>query len=651
MKKLREIQFGMLVLVMLCGCLLLATDVQAAKKAKKKSAKTKVTCKLKKGTLTISGKGAMPKSKSLKFKKKKVKKVVIKKGITSVSDYAFQNCKKLKTVKLPSTVKKIGIYSFSGTAIRQITVPSSVRIIKQYAFGDCKKLKRVVIPGDFKFKPIGGDEGSYYLSYNAKLESLCFNSKLSLANVTRFDTQNLYTWEKDTKYKSMKGVIYSRDGKSIVRVPNLRESLTLEDGCEEFCLQSVLYTNIDNETDPQGGCELLKKIVIPASVKRVDDKKYYSVMMDEEREEFSVEIQSKQLDSHAVMVLLNHLPGVTEKNLAAQLPGRIISSGDMKSIDGKVLYRYTGKAKAVTVPDGINEIGDKAFAWNKIVESVTLPESVTVIGQDAFYYCEALQSINLPKKLRKLGASCFVYCGKLKKILLSESIQSYGDYTFMGSGLEQIKLPSTMTSVPPYMFQDCSGLTSITIPDSVKEIGDSAFYYCSNLKEITLGKGVKKIQEAAFGATKWTALTIPATVKKIGGYAFGTEGSAPKKVTVLGSAKNIAPDAFGYPNVTVTYKKSPKEAQTYLHLSDWTKKKGNKTEYKFEWNKVAGVKGYQFKYSPDKKFKKKVKTLTLKKNKTSIKVNYKGKARTIYAKIRPFTIKKGKKVYGRWVEA
>ena len=117
----------------------------------KVEAKTKVTYTLKKGTLTIKGKGAMPTK--MKFRRnKKIKKVIIKKGVTSVSYEAFALCKNLNSVTIPSTVKTIGIRSFYGTKISKITVPSKTKTIGQGAFGSCKDLKTIVMPGDFKLK-------------------------------------------------------------------------------------------------------------------------------------------------------------------------------------------------------------------------------------------------------------------------------------------------------------------------------------------------------------------------------------------------------------------------------------------------------------------------------------------------------------------
>ena len=101
--------------------------------------KAKVTYTLKKGTLTINGKGKMPKSMTF-INNKKIKKVVIKKGVTSISDTAFMECKNLKSVSIAKTVKSIGEYSFAYTKIKDIVIPNSVKKMGVEAFANCNKL-------------------------------------------------------------------------------------------------------------------------------------------------------------------------------------------------------------------------------------------------------------------------------------------------------------------------------------------------------------------------------------------------------------------------------------------------------------------------------------------------------------------------------
>ena len=74
----------------LCFGLLLAFTVISVNPVKDVNAatKTKVTYKLDKGTLTVSGKGEMPKK--MTFKENKKLKGCYKNGITSIPKYAFQ---------------------------------------------------------------------------------------------------------------------------------------------------------------------------------------------------------------------------------------------------------------------------------------------------------------------------------------------------------------------------------------------------------------------------------------------------------------------------------------------------------------------------------------------------------------------------------
>ena len=52
------------------------------------------------------------------------------------------------------------------------------------------------------------------------------------------------------------------------------------------------------------------------------------------------------------------------------------------------------------------------------------------------------------------------------------------------SGLTNITIPDSITSIGRSAFNGCSSLASITIPDSVTSIGDNAFYCCDSLKEV-----------------------------------------------------------------------------------------------------------------------------------------------------------------------
>ena len=78
----------------------------------------------KNGTLKIFGSGAMydcSSTNSLFYANKSVKSLIIYDGITSIGNYAFNNCTALQNVTIPMSVKKIGTGAFSGcTGLKRV---------------------------------------------------------------------------------------------------------------------------------------------------------------------------------------------------------------------------------------------------------------------------------------------------------------------------------------------------------------------------------------------------------------------------------------------------------------------------------------------------------------------------------------------------
>ncbi|MBQ2624510.1 MAG: leucine-rich repeat protein [Kiritimatiellae bacterium] len=77
--------------------------------------------------------------------------VVFTEAVTNIDNYAFQNSTLLAGLNLPSSLKRIGQYSFYGcTGLSEVVIPEGVTSIGQYAFANCTKLVRVVLPSTVK---------------------------------------------------------------------------------------------------------------------------------------------------------------------------------------------------------------------------------------------------------------------------------------------------------------------------------------------------------------------------------------------------------------------------------------------------------------------------------------------------------------------
>lgn len=549
----------------------------------KVEAKTKVTYTLKKGTLTIKGKGAMPAK--MKFRRnKKIKKVIIKKGVTSVSYEAFALCKNLNSVTIPSTVKTIGIRSFYGTKISKITVPSKTKTIGQGAFGSCKSLKTIVMPGDFKLKleEDTDDKLWYVASDQSAVDTITFNTKLKLANVSYLSANNLVVAKNDPSYQSIEGVIYTKDGKGIVRVPQKRTELKIKEGCTEFNMQSVLYNSTDSEGDEFNNCSKLKKIVIPSSVKSINKIKYKTDRADAcDMHVDTIEIAPKDFDANSLYALGSSLgKNITIESLMKLLPDQITYKDHMYITKDHGLLKYDGKDA-----------------------NVEIPEEITWIAPEAFYRNETLKNV---------------------------------------------KLPSKITTIEENTFYGCSELEAVIIPDQVTMIGKSAFDECTVLKSVTFGKSLKVIKDHAFASVNIRNFTIPSGIQKIETGAFAGINQI-GTVTFEGSTKYVAADAFmNSTGIKLVYKKGIKEAQTELSYDYIIAKKNGNNKVRTTWQPVSGANGYQLKFSTDKKFKKVLRTVMVKKNVSNATTYVKNKKKTLYIKVRPYQTINKKNVYGRW---
>ncbi|MDE6004062.1 MAG: leucine-rich repeat protein, partial [Oscillospiraceae bacterium] len=98
-------------------------------------------------TLTISGTGKMTGvSESCPWNsfRKEIKTLVIKDGVTSIDNYAFQECSILESVTLSDSMKIINPSAFLNCpALKSITIPDSVTTVYRNAFELCTGLKSV----------------------------------------------------------------------------------------------------------------------------------------------------------------------------------------------------------------------------------------------------------------------------------------------------------------------------------------------------------------------------------------------------------------------------------------------------------------------------------------------------------------------------
>ena len=268
--------------------------------------------------------------------------------------------------------------------------------------------------------------------------------------------------------------------------------------------------------------------------------------------------------------------GQTQDHTTLVIPSEVTYNGvtySVTSIANNAFYKkYSddNDITSLTLPESIKEIGDQAFAHNRISE-VDIPASVQHIGRDAFggtfYYwygsdSEDYDQVCYPETYTVSNDNLFY--SSYKGILYDKDKTKLIDCPDGYSG--DIYLPSSLKEIPSgafngwnkhnlyiydfsrfceinvtgsigsiygkisniYRYYNNSGYDkmiysdgTLGIPADVTKIGRGIFYGCKSFTNISFPtNGVTEIGDYAFGATKITTVTLPTSLQSIGSNAF-----------------------------------------------------------------------------------------------------------------------------------
>ena len=197
-----------------------------------------------------------------------------------------------------------------------------------------------------------------------------------------------------------------------------------------------------------------------------------------------------------------------------------------------VLKKYSGAGGEVSVPDGVNAIGDGAFLFCRSLTGVTLPEGVSSIGARAFEGCVSLGEATLPGSVTRIGRGAFRGCRSLRTFRMPEHPVDFdgGVFTdcpaladeagmvvvnrvlhaYLGTG-STAAVPEGVTELNGDLhngvFMGKSALRRVLLPSTLRRIRGCAFYGCTNLEEVTLP--LAALQDQLFGSSgKTVVLTL-----------------------------------------------------------------------------------------------------------------------------------------------
>lgn len=287
-----------------------------------------------------------------------------------IARYAFYNCREIKSIKIPNTVKIIGRGAFYNCiALETVSLPDSLRRIEDYTFYSCASLKPINLPP--MLEEIG--RSAFY--------------RCGTTDNSPTDTDN------DT-LTLPSGVKYIGD--FAFYGCGFREANGINGETRTSGIDIIL---MGDRIEYVGRCAFygfasLKKVVIDGASK-IGEKAFYNC---------------PSLEDIAVNGALTNIGSKAFYKCASlesvKLPDTLKNIGDYAFFGCESLTEFIGNT-------GLESIGKHAFSGNISLKAVILPTTLKGIGDQAFRDCDALISLYIADSVEYIGDHAFYSCDKL----------------------------------------------------------------------------------------------------------------------------------------------------------------------------------------------------------------------------------------------
>ena len=358
-------------------------------------------------------------------------------------------------------------------------------------------------------------------------------------------------------------------------------------GCSELTSISLPSTLEEIQEGGFSDCSQLTQITLPESLKKIGGFAFQSC---DNIKEITIPASVQEIGQDAFT--LSGVEKLVIKDLAAwcsvKKPGGFISSNNTK------VFLNEEEIKDLVIPDGVTIIEPNTFNGFKSIETVTVPADVDSIGNNAFLGCTNITKVTA----HDVASWCGIHFGNTMILqngtvmMLSNPVCISQNLYIGNERLTELIIPEGVEEIGYSAFSRCLGITKVSLPSTLKKVGADAFADCTDIqianitslqdycsidfgnpganpfqdymmhraftwmlingdyirdKEfLNIPEGLTEIKPSTFAKVdNNSSVIIPASVSKIGSYAFYTSVNNLNKVFINGHISYMGEYAFG----------------------------------------------------------------------------------------------------------
>ena len=567
--------------------------------------------------------------------------VLLNTGVTHLGNYAFSQCSNLKSINLPNSLENIGHYVFKKcTSLKTVNFPNTISNWGTNTFEDCYSLESVNIPSgatkvinNYTFRNCRGlktvtlgdsiesiNSQAFYSCYSLKTLNLPSNTG-SLTTIGNSAFANCYSLENVVLPTTVNNLGDSafHSCYSLVNI-NLPDSITEIKSSTFYMCKKLKQITLPNYLTIIGNyafnsCYTLTTINVPASLTSTSFKgseifsnchRLFEVF---NYSSTNINPVSTTMGNIAKNANIIHKITIDGENVTDVISYKIynqesvthtitrnyvqsmlieqagicywILDDDNANLHRKVAVGLTDPdSRELILANDCNQIKKWAFAACPNLVKIVIPSSVQYMDERLngifkdvgtvyeFYNLTVDQKVfdyssNSYKNIAKLQGlnivNLYTSADTPSKITLIDHVYYYNNagqviaVNTESTAYSEITLIDTCTSIRANAFKNNVFITSISIPASVKSIGNYAFEYCYGLSTVTMEEGLVSIGTSAFYYCSALArVELPNSVTSLGDSAF--RYCTNRETVILGDNITSLPSTvFDHSNIDIIF--------------------------------------------------------------------------------------------------